>query len=79
MPRIPCYMADEPSIDVVWHEDKQSQLVESIFKNYTVPQVVFAVRRDEDGESRICVDGKQVCLFIEKLRNMYLKVRTYSV
>jgi len=56
---------------VVWHEDKQSQLIESIFRNFTVPQVVFAVRRDEEDEnlvSRICVDGKQVCLIIDHVR-----------
>lgn len=54
-------------LEVVWPEEKQSQLIESIFRNYTVPQVVFAVRRDEDGEEcRICVDGKQVCLAVNR-------------
>jgi hypothetical protein len=68
------------SIEVVWHDDKQSQLIESIFRNYTVPQVVFAVRRDEDGESRICVDGKQVCLAMEQFKqNCVAKGATYSV
>ncbi len=66
-----CSIAHEPYTEVVWHEDKQSQLIESIFRNFTVPQVVFAVRREvgEDGdESRICVDGKQVCLVIEDVQ-----------
>jgi hypothetical protein len=57
----------------VWHEDKQAQLIESIFRNYTVPQVVFAVRREDDGEeSRICVDGKQVYIFIEQFKQNYI-------
>ena len=53
----------DPSIDVVWSDEKQSQLIESVFRNYTIPQVVFALRRDDDDEdevTRICVDGKQV-------------------
>jgi hypothetical protein len=67
-------------IEVVWHEDKQSQLIESIFRNYTIPQVVFAVRRNEEGESRICVDGKQVCPIVEWFRqNNAAKGGVYSV
>ena len=59
----PSYFHADPSIDVVWSDEKQSQLIESIFRNYTIPQVVFALRREDDDEdevTRICVDGKQV-------------------
>lgn len=53
--------------DVVWTAQKQSSLVESIFKNYYVPPIVFAVHLDEDGEEvRICVDGKQRLTSIQK-------------
>lgn len=66
---MPCIYCPEARIEVVWHEDKQTQLIESIFHNFTVPQVVFAVRREENEESRICVDGKQVC---EQFRQNYM-------
>lgn len=47
--------------DVVWPEPKQIALIDSIFRNYYVPPIVFAVHLDdEDVEVRICVDGKQV-------------------
>jgi hypothetical protein len=50
------------SLDVVWPEAKQIGLIDSIFRNFYIPPIVFAVRPDEEGEQvRICVDGKQVC------------------
>jgi hypothetical protein len=49
-------------LDVVWPEAKQIGLIDSIFRNFFIPPIVFAVQRDEEGEEvRICVDGKQVC------------------
>jgi hypothetical protein len=49
------------SLDVVWPEAKQIGLIDSIFRNFYIPPIVFAVRLDEEGEEvRICVDGKQV-------------------
>ncbi|KAK7470566.1 hypothetical protein VKT23_001990 [Stygiomarasmius scandens] len=46
--------------DVVWGPQKQSQLIESLLRNFYIPPVVFAVQQDEDGETlRVCVDGKQ--------------------
>ena len=48
-------------LDVVWPEAKQIGLIDSIFRNFYIPPIVFAVQRDEEGEEvRICVDGKQV-------------------
>ncbi|KIY49278.1 hypothetical protein FISHEDRAFT_72619 [Fistulina hepatica ATCC 64428] len=45
---------------VVWSAKKQSDLIHSIFHNITVPNLVFAVRKDEDGSDLwVCVDGKQ--------------------
>lgn len=36
-------------------------LIDSLFRNFYVPPVVFAVTKDEDGALvRVCVDGKQV-------------------
>jgi hypothetical protein len=46
---------------VVWPVNKQIKLIDSIFRNFYIPPVVFAVQKDEDGvDIRICVDGKQV-------------------
>lgn len=48
-------------VDVVWPDSKQVGLIDSLFRNFYVPPVVFAVTKDEDGiPVRICVDGKQV-------------------
>ncbi|KAI9442357.1 hypothetical protein H4582DRAFT_1927934 [Lactarius indigo] len=46
--------------DVVWPTGKQMEIVDSLFHNFYVPPVIFAVMRDEEGEEvRVCVDGKQ--------------------
>lgn len=50
---------------VVWSSDKQSAIIDTIFRHYFVPPVLFSVHNEvnEDGEMeeiRICVDGKQV-------------------
>jgi hypothetical protein len=46
--------------DVVWPTGKQMEIVDSLYHNFYVPPVIFAVMRDEDGEEvRVCVDGKQ--------------------
>ncbi|KAF8663365.1 hypothetical protein AX16_000941 [Volvariella volvacea WC 439] len=53
--------------DVVWPETKQIGLIDSIFRNFYIPPVVFAVQRDEEGEEvRVCVDGKQRLTSIQK-------------
>ncbi|KAI0768751.1 hypothetical protein BD413DRAFT_614251 [Trametes elegans] len=53
--------------DVVWPEQKQTKLIDSIWRNYYVPPVVFTVSQDEDGEEvRRCVDGKQRLTSIQK-------------
>ncbi|CDO77687.1 hypothetical protein BN946_scf184969.g38 [Trametes cinnabarina] len=53
--------------DVVWPEQKQIKVLDSIWRNYYVPPVVFAVYVDENGdEVRCCVDGKQRLTSIQK-------------
>ncbi|OBZ67046.1 hypothetical protein A0H81_12868 [Grifola frondosa] len=53
--------------DIVWTEAKQVKLLDSLFRNFYVPPVVFAVYKDEDGEEvRKCVDGKQRLTSIQK-------------
>ncbi|KDQ58197.1 hypothetical protein JAAARDRAFT_35021 [Jaapia argillacea MUCL 33604] len=46
--------------DVVWPENKQIGLIDSVFRNFYIPPVIFVVRTEEDGsEHRTCIDGKQ--------------------
>ncbi|UZJ56424.1 hypothetical protein CBS101457_005744 [Exobasidium rhododendri] len=61
--------------DVVWSDKKQSALLDSIYRNWYVPPVLFSLRsvRNEDGELeevRVCIDGKQRLTSIAKfMRN----------
>jgi len=35
-------------------------IIDSLFRNFYIPPIVFAVTEDEDGhEIRVCVDGKR--------------------
>ncbi|GJE94133.1 hypothetical protein PsYK624_103010 [Phanerochaete sordida] len=47
--------------DVVWPESKQIGLIDSLMRNYYVPPIIFAVKRNPmTGEDvRVCIDGKQ--------------------
>ncbi|TFK19225.1 hypothetical protein FA15DRAFT_601950 [Coprinopsis marcescibilis] len=46
--------------DVVWPDSKQISLIDSIYRNFYVPPVIFATKTHEDGsETKICIDGKQ--------------------
>ncbi|TFK54269.1 hypothetical protein OE88DRAFT_1654853 [Heliocybe sulcata] len=51
----PSYQRDE-----VWVKDKQIGLVDSIMRNFYIPPLLLAVKKDEvKGEKRNVVDGKQ--------------------
>ncbi|KAA1476804.1 hypothetical protein DENSPDRAFT_843892 [Dentipellis sp. KUC8613] len=53
--------------DVVWPVNKQVEIIDSIYHNFYVPPVIFAVVTGDDGEEvRICVDGKQRLTSIQK-------------
>ncbi|KAH9830711.1 uncharacterized protein C8Q71DRAFT_883466 [Rhodofomes roseus] len=53
--------------DIVWTEPKQMKLLDSIYRNYYVPPIVFDVYKDDDGETAMrCVDGKQRLTSIQK-------------
>ena len=53
--------------EVVWTEQRQIELLDSLWRNYYVPPIVFAVYRDEEEEEvRCCVDGKQRLTSIQK-------------
>ena len=60
---------------MVWPEAKQIGLIDSIFRNFYIPPVIFAVQKDEDGEeTRVCVDGKQRLTSILKFMDGVLYV-----
>ncbi|KAI5981513.1 hypothetical protein EDC04DRAFT_3022073 [Pisolithus marmoratus] len=53
--------------DVVWSDEKQSGLIDSILRNYYMPPIIFAVSFQDDGsERRTCIDGKQRLTSIQK-------------
>ncbi|KIJ49478.1 hypothetical protein M422DRAFT_27843 [Sphaerobolus stellatus SS14] len=54
--------------DVVWPASKQIGLIDSIFRNYYIPPIIFTIARDEETgmETRVCVDGKQRLTSITK-------------
>lgn len=73
--RAPAFPAD-PVGDVVWPEQKQIKVLDSIWRNYYVPPVVFAVYYNEDGlEVRHCVDGKQRLTSIQKFFDGQVSIR----
>jgi len=53
---------------VVWSSSKQMAIIDSLFHNYYIPPVVFALSKDPvDGAvTRLCVDGKQRLTSIQK-------------
>lgn len=54
-------------IDVVWPETKQIGIIDSVFRNFYIPPVIFAVNTYEDGsETKTCIDGKQRLTSIHK-------------
>ncbi|KAF8263209.1 hypothetical protein EI94DRAFT_609661 [Lactarius quietus] len=53
--------------DVVWSEMKQIGLIDSVFRNFYIPPIIFAVSQSSDGtERRVCIDGKQRLTSIQK-------------
>ena len=48
-------------VGVVWNQEKQIALIESIFRNFYIPPVLFFVQNDPDEVEplRVCMDGKQ--------------------
>lgn len=52
---------------VVWGEAKMISLVDSIFRNFYIPPIIFAVHSYEDGSDvKTCIDGKQRLASIQK-------------
>lgn len=47
--------------DIVWNHRKQSMLIDSMYRGFYIPPVVFSVHWDTASQAkvRLCVDGKQ--------------------
>ena len=62
--------------DVVWPETKQIGIIDSIFRNFYIPPVIFSVNTYEDGsETKTCIDGKQRLTSIHKSAIVFFLVR----
>ncbi|KAL0957619.1 hypothetical protein HGRIS_001401 [Hohenbuehelia grisea] len=45
---------------VVWSDSMQIGIIDSIFRNFYIPPIIFAVKQYKDGgEAKTCIDGKQ--------------------
>ena len=49
--------------EIVWTQQKQMAVIDSIWSNLYVPPVLFNVTKDDKtgDDIRVCIDGKQVC------------------
>ncbi|RDB19010.1 hypothetical protein Hypma_014369 [Hypsizygus marmoreus] len=58
---------------VVWPETKQIGIIDSVFRNFYIPPVIFAVNSSDDGsETRICIDGKQRLTSIQRFMDGFI-------
>ncbi|KAF8808804.1 hypothetical protein BYT27DRAFT_7188278 [Phlegmacium glaucopus] len=64
--------------DVVWPETKQIGIIDSVFRNFYIPPVIFAVNTYEDGsETKTCIDGKQRLTSIHKFMDGLIPRKHY--
>ena len=51
----------DKATDIVWNPKKQSMLIDSMYRGFYIPPVVFSVHWDTSAEAKVrhCVDGKQ--------------------
>ncbi|CEH18164.1 Domain of unknown function DUF262 [Ceraceosorus bombacis] len=62
--------------DVVWTAAKQSAIIDSFFRHYYVPPVLYSERHTPEGEvCFICIDGKQRISSICNFMNNVIPVR----
>ncbi|KAH6894837.1 hypothetical protein BKA70DRAFT_1117483, partial [Coprinopsis sp. MPI-PUGE-AT-0042] len=66
--------------DVVWPDAKQISLIDSIFRNFYVPPVIFATKQHDDGsETKICIDGKQRLTSIRRFMDGQVRIVLFHV
>ncbi|QRW21728.1 mitochondrial intermembrane space import and assembly protein [Rhizoctonia solani] len=62
--------------DVVWNDAKQSNLIDSVYRDYFIPPVLFAKRIGDDGEEiKVCIDGKQRLTSIHRFMDGYIPLK----
>ena len=67
------------STEIVWPENKQMKLLDSIYRNFYVPRVVFAVYTEDEGEKvKCCGDGKQRLTSIQRFFDGQVSLRSKS-
>ncbi|KAG8739746.1 hypothetical protein FRC10_005215 [Ceratobasidium sp. 414] len=52
--------------DVVWNNNKQSGLIDSVYRDYFIPPILFAVHEIEGERVKVCIDGKQRLTSIQR-------------
>ncbi|KIK55355.1 hypothetical protein GYMLUDRAFT_842806 [Collybiopsis luxurians FD-317 M1] len=69
-------LSPEYQRDVVWNENKQINLIDSICRNFYIPPIIFAVTSEKDGaERRVCIDGKQRLTSIQRFMDGLIPFR----
>ncbi|TFY78315.1 hypothetical protein EWM64_g5698 [Hericium alpestre] len=69
-------LAPEYQRDVVWPQTKQMALIDSIYRNFYIPPIIFAVTTSDDGtEKKTCIDGKQRLSSIQRFMDGLIPVK----
>ncbi|KAG8681909.1 hypothetical protein FRC09_017150, partial [Ceratobasidium sp. 395] len=61
--------------DVVWNNNKQSGLIDSVYRDYFIPPILFAVHTIQGERVKICIDGKQRLTSIQRFMDGYIPVK----
>ena len=67
--------------EIVWNPKKQSMLIDSIYRGFYIPPVVFSVHWDSkhNAKVRLCVDGKQRLTAISRFVAGSVRVPVYPL
>lgn len=58
--------------DVVWNDAKQSGLIDSVYRDFFIPPVLFAVHEIDGERVKVCIDGKQRLTSIQRFMDGYI-------
>ncbi|KAG9124809.1 hypothetical protein FRC07_010151 [Ceratobasidium sp. 392] len=61
--------------DVVWNNNKQSGLIDSVYRDYFIPPILFAVHIIDGERTKVCIDGKQRLTSIQRFMDGYIPVK----
>jgi len=62
--------------DVVWNDAKQSGLIDSVYRDYFIPPVLFAVHEIDGEDVKICIDGKQRLTSIQRFMDGHIPFKS---